>query len=207
MAKLQTLSLENTQIGEIEIDDQIVETPYHPNSVKDTVLQFLAKQRQGTHSTKDRGEVSYSTRKLYRQKGTGNARAGSAKSPIRRHGGVVFGPKPREYNFKLNKKVRSLALRSLFAEKLRHNQILVVDNLELADHKTKNFKAVLDKLQVEKVLIVVDNPSENLARASRNLQNVHVLSYRSLNVYEMMRYPKVVFVKEALEALKERLAK
>jgi large subunit ribosomal protein L4 len=121
MSKLQTLNLEQASVGEIELDDSIVETPYHPQAVKDTVVQFLAAKRQGSHSTKDRGEVSYSTRKLYRQKGTGNARAGSAKSPIRRHGGTTFGPKPRDYSFKLNKKVRSLALRALFAEKLRQD--------------------------------------------------------------------------------------
>ncbi|MGA1599196.1 MAG: 50S ribosomal protein L4 [bacterium] len=207
MSKLQTLNLEQASVGEIELDDSIVETPYHPQAVKDTVVQFLAAKRQGSHSTKDRGEVSYSTRKLYRQKGTGNARAGSAKSPIRRHGGTTFGPKPRDYSFKLNKKVRSLALRALFAEKLRQDQVMILESLELPDHKTKNFRAMLDQWGVQKALIVVDEPPTNLVRAARNLPDVHVVSHRSLNVYEMMRFPKVIFVKSALEALKERLSK
>ena len=206
MATLQTIDSSNNSAGEIELYDQILETPYHRKVVSDVVRQFLAGQQQGTHSVKGRSEVSYSTRKLYRQKGTGNARAGSAKSPIRRHGGVVFGPQPRSHAFRLNKKVRRLAVRSVFAEKVRQNGVVVLDQLELADCKTKNFKAMLIQLGLnEKTLIVTDNVSDNLRLASRNLQNVHVLNYRSLNVYEMMRLNKVVFIKDALEAFKERL--
>lgn len=206
MAKLQTVDASNNATGEIEFEDRILETPYHKKAVSDVVRQYLASTQQGTHSTKGRSEVSYSTRKLYRQKGTGNARAGSAKSPIRRHGGVTFGPQPRSHSFRLNKKVRRLAVRSVFAEKVRQNGVLILDQLELADNKTKNLKAFLNQLGLnEKTLIITDNVSDNLRLASRNLQNVHVLSYRSLNAYEMMRYTKVVFVKDALEAFKERL--
>ena len=140
MAKLQTIDTVKQVVGELEIEDQILDTSYHPQVVKDAVVHYLAGKRQGSHSTKTRAEVSYSTRKLYRQKGTGNARAGSAKSPIRRHGGVTFGPKPRDYSTKLNKKVHKLALRSLFAEKVRKGYIQILDSLELTDHKTRNFK-------------------------------------------------------------------
>ena len=172
------------------------------------VRQFLAANQQGTHSTKNRSEVAYSTRKLYRQKGTGSSRAGSAKSPIRRHGGTIFGPQMRSHAFRLNKKTRRLATRSVFAEKVRQDGVLVLDSLTLTDSKTRNLKALLTKLELPaKVLIVADEVSDNLRLASRNLPDVHVLSYRSLNVYEMMRYTKVIFVKDALEAYKERLGR
>ena len=208
MAKLKTVDEGMKAAGEIEIDNTILETPFHRKVVSEVVRQFLASNQQGTHATKNRAEVSYSTRKLYRQKGTGSSRAGSARSPIRRHGGTIFGPKMRSHSFRLNKKTKRLASRSVFAEKVRQDGVLVLDNLNLTDNKTKNLKAILTKLELpEKVLIVADDVSENLRLASRNLQNVHVLSFRSLNVYEMMKYTKVVFIKNALEAYKERLGK
>ena len=205
MAKLQTIDTVKQVVGELEIEDQILDTSYHPQVVKDAVVHYLAGKRQGSHSTKTRAEVSYSTRKLYRQKGTGNARAASAKSPIRRHGGVTFGPKPRDYSTKLNKKVRKLALRSLFAEKVRKGYIQILDSLELTDHKTRNFKKLLGQLVEGKVLIVMDTISENLERASRNLPDVHVMTGRNVNTYELMRFPSVIFVKGALDDFTQRL--
>ena len=125
MATLKTVDAGNKAAGKVEIDDTILETPYHRKAVSEVVRQFLAANQQGTHSTKHRAEVAYSTRKLYRQKGTGSARAGSARSPIRRHGGTIFGPKMRSHSFRLNKKTKRLATRSVFAEKVRQNGILV----------------------------------------------------------------------------------
>ena len=207
MAKLKIMDTVNKAAGEIEIDNSILETPYHRIAVSEVVRQFLAANHQGTHATKNRSAVAYSTRKLYRQKGTGSARAGSAKSPIRRHGGTIFGPQPRSHAFRLNKKTRRLATRSVFAEKIRQDGVLILDSLELADNKTRNLKALLGKLKLpEKVLIVTDEISDNLRLASRNLPDVHVLSYRSLSVYEMMKHNKVIFLKEALEAYKLRLS-
>jgi len=207
MAKLKTFDTGNKAAGEIEIDNSILETPYHRIAVSEVVRQFLAANQQGTHSTKNRSEVSYSTRKLYRQKGTGSARAGSAKSPIRRHGGTIFGPQPRSHAFRLNKKTRRLATRSVFAEKVRQDGVFVLESLTLADNKTRNLKALLSELKLpEKVLIVTDEISDNLRLASRNIPDVHVLSYRSLSVYEMMKHNKVIFLKDALEAYMERLS-
>jgi large subunit ribosomal protein L4 len=207
MAKLKTFDTGNKAAGEIDIDNSILETPYHRIAVSEVVRQFLAANQQGTHATKNRSAVAYSTRKLYRQKGTGSARAGSAKSPIRRHGGTIFGPQPRSHAFRLNKKTRRLATRSVFAEKVRQNGVLVLDSLDLADNKTRNLKALLAKLKLpDKVLIVTDEISDNLRLASRNIPDVHVLSYRSLSVYEMMKHNKVIFLKGALEAYKERLS-
>ena len=206
MATLKIFDTGNKAVGEIEIDHSILETPYHRIAVSDVIRQFLAAKQQGTHATKDRSAVAYSTRKLYRQKGTGSARAGSAKSPIRRHGGTIFGPQPRSHSFRLNKKIRRLATRSVFAEKVRQGGVLVLESLELTDNKTKKLKTLLGKLKLpEKVLIVTEETSDKLRLASRNIPDVHVLSYRSLSVYEMMRHNKVIFLKDALEAYKGRL--
>ncbi|MEC9070622.1 MAG: 50S ribosomal protein L4 [SAR324 cluster bacterium] len=208
MAKIKTLDQTNKTSGNIEIDDSITDTPYNRNVVSEVVRQFLASKQQGTHSTKNRSEVAYSTRKLYRQKGTGSARSGSAKSPLRRHGGTIFGPQFRSHSIRLNKKTRLLATKSAFAEKIRQDGVVVIDKLELNDNKTKNLKSLLSKLKLNsKVLIVTDQISENLQLASRNLREVHVLSHRSLNVYEIMKNNKVVFTKKAIESFIERFSK
>jgi len=205
MAKIKTLDQTNKASGNIEIDDSITDTPYNRNVVSEVVRQFLASKQQGTHSTKNRAEVAYSTRKLYRQKGTGSARSGSAKSPLRRHGGTIFGPQFRSHSIRLNKKTRLLATKSAFAEKIRQDDVIVIEKLELNDNKTKNLKSLLSMLNLNsKVLIVTDQISENLQLASRNLRDVHVLSHRSLNVYEIMKNNKVVFTKKAIESFIER---
>ena len=208
MAKIKTLDQTNKTSGNIEIDDSITDTPYNRNVVSEVVRQFLASKQQGTHSTKNRSEVAYSTRKLYRQKGTGSARSGSAKSPLRRHGGTIFGPQFRSHSIRLNKKTRLLATKSAFAEKIRQDDVVVIEKLELNDNKTKNLKSLLSTLNLNsKVLIVTDQISNNLQLASRNLREVHVLSHRSLNVYEIMKNNKVVFTKKAIESFIERFSK
>ena len=208
MAKIKTLDQTNKASGNIEIDDSITDTPYNRNVVSEVVRQFLASKQQGTHSTKNRAEVAYSTRKLYRQKGTGSARSGSAKSPLRRHGGTIFGPQFRSHSIRLNKKTRLLATKSAFAEKIRQDDVIVIEKLELNDNKTKNLKSLLSTLNLNsKVLIVTDQISDNLQLASRNLREVHVLSHRSLNVYEIMKNNKVVFTKKAIESFIERFSK
>ena len=208
MAKIKTLDQTNKESGNIEIDDSITNTPYNRNVVSEVVRQFLASKQQGTHSTKNRSEVAYSTRKLYRQKGTGSARSGSAKSPLRRHGGTIFGPQFRSHSIRLNKKTRLLATKSAFAEKIRQDDVIVIEKLELNDNKTKNLKSLLSTLNLNsKVLIVTDQISDNLQLASRNLREVHVLSHRSLNVYEIMKNNKVVFTKKAIESFIERFSK
>ena len=208
MAKIKTLDQTNKTSGNIEIDDSITDTPYNRNVVSEVVRQFLASKQQGTHCTKNRSDVAYSTRKLYRQKGTGSARSGSAKSPLRRHGGTIFGPQFRSHSIRLNKKTRLLATKSAFAEKIRQDDVIVLDKLELIDNKTKNLKSLLSTFNLNsKVLIVTDQISDNLHLASRNLREVHVLSHRSLNVYEIMKNNKVIFTKKAIESFIERFRK
>ena len=206
MANLNTLDLKSKPSAQVEFNDQILATEYHPQAVKQAVIGYLAARRQGTHSTKTRAEVSYSTKKLYRQKGTGNARSGSAKSPLRRHGGVTFGPSPRDYSIRTNKKFRKLAMRSAVAEKFRNNEIMVLEELILTDHKTRNLKKILVNLEAPKALIVMEDISKELMLASKNLSGVHAINQRSLNVYELLRFPKVIIDKDALESLNTRLS-
>tara|TARA_B100000676_G_C18046617_1_gene828421 strand:- start:1269 stop:1889 length:621 start_codon:yes stop_codon:yes gene_type:complete len=206
MGELTIFNKDNKATGKIKIDDLILKTPYHKYVVSEAIRQFLASNHQGTHSTKGRSDVSYSNRKLYRQKGTGSARSGSAKSPIRRHGGTIFGPKSRSHSFRINKKTKRLATRSVFAEKVRQDSIFVLESLDLDNNKTRNLNEILKKLELnEKTLLVTDGLNENLKLAARNLSKIHLLSYRSLNIYEMMKYKKVVFLRDALDAYKERI--
>jgi len=206
MAKLTTVDKSNKASGELEIDDSLLESPYRRTVVSEVVRHYLASKQQGTHSTKGRSDVSYSNRKLYRQKGTGSSRAGSAKSPIRRHGGTIFGPQVRSHSFRINKKTKLLATRSVFAEKVRKNSVFVIENFTLNDNKTRNLKKILIDLELnEKILIVTDDINDNLKLASRNLPDVKVLSFRSLNIYEMMRHKKIVFAKNAILSYSERL--
>jgi len=205
MAALNVRNMENQSIGTFDLNEQITEAEYHPYVIRDVVVQYLAHLRQGTHSTKTRGDVSGSTAKPYRQKGTGRARAGSVKSPIWRHGGIVFGPKPRTHEISINKKVRVKALCSALAEKIRQEAVIVVEDLEVKSHKTKEFKAILEGLGCSQTLVVVGELSDNLKLAARNLPNVEIVNYRNLNVYRLMKYKKVLFTKEALTAVEERL--
>jgi large subunit ribosomal protein L4 len=205
MAKLQVLRWDNTTSGDFELDDKVSNTPYRPYIIKDAVVQFRASLRQGTHSTKTRGEVSGSTKKPWKQKGTGRARAGSIKSPVWRQGGVVFGTKPQNNYTGINKKVKKSALQSALAEKIRTNQVLILEDIQFGTHKTKDLKKGLDVLGCSSALIVVDQVSKNLELASRNLKAVHVLSYRSLNVYELLRFQTVIFEKAAISAIEQRL--
>ena len=205
MAKFPIIHFDKTAAGDIEFSDQLLETPYKPHLIQETVVHYLSGQRRGTHATKARSEVSGSTRKNWKQKGTGRARVGSTKSPIWRQGGVVFGPRPRSHAKSINKKVRKQALCSAFAEKVRNNQIVILDHLELEDHKTKMFQAILANLECPQVLIVVDELPRNLQLAARNLPKVQVINYHTLNAYKLLRYEKVIFVKNALSAVEQRM--
>ncbi|MBF0287212.1 MAG: 50S ribosomal protein L4 [SAR324 cluster bacterium] len=205
MAKLTVLNFDKTTAGEVEFNDQVMETPYHPHLIQEAVVHYLTGKRQGTHATKTRSEVSGSTRKPWKQKGTGRARAGSTKSPIWKQGGIVFGPHPRSHSKSINKKVRKKALQSALAEKFRNDQVLVLDHMSLETHKTKAFYTILSELKCLHVLIVVDEASDNLERAARNIPKVEVVNYRALNVYRLLQYEKVIFVKDALTAIEQRL--
>jgi large subunit ribosomal protein L4 len=169
------------------------------------VKQFLAGKRQGTHKSKQRGEVSGSTRKIKRQKGTGTARAGSIKSPILRGGGRIFGPEPRDYNFKLNKKVKQLARFSALSYKAKGNAILVVEDFNFEAPKTKEYANLLNNLKIsdKKSLMVLDETNKNIYLSSRNLKSSRVITVSELNTYEIMHAGNLVFNESSLKHLQE----
>ena len=205
MGQVSVIKMDRSKAEPLELADGLTEAPYSPFLVKDAVVYQRAKLRQGTHATKTRAQVSGSTRKLYRQKGTGNARVGDRKATQRRGGGIVFGPVPRSHAIKLNKKVRKAALRGAVAEKLRQGQLLVLDAIEPASQKTKEFAAWLQALEVSEALIVTHEISANLALASRNLPRVVVAHYGQVNVYNLLLYDNVLVTRQAMLALQERL--
>jgi len=205
MATLPVVNLSNQAVGDAEFDDKIVQSALNPFIIKDTVVAELAGKRQGTHKAKCRAEVAGSRKKLFKQKGTGGARAGSRQSPIRRHGGVVFGPVPRSHNVGINKKVKKAALASVIAEKIRNNEFIVVENLSLEDHKTKNLVTVLRGLNLESVLAVGVDSQKNFELASNNLKSVKFIHVSGLNTFDVLRHKKLLVTKDALKKIEERL--
>ena len=193
--------------GELEIADELlIKNGKGTQAVHDTIVAHRANQRQGTASTKQISEVAGSGKKPWRQKGTGRARAGSFASPLWRGGGVVFGPKPRDYSIKVPKKVKVLAFRKAFSERLLAGDIVVVDELTLASHKTKEFVGVLDKIApTGTTLLVTVQADNNLKLASRNVSDVQIERADSVNTYELLRFDKIVATKAAFEKLQERL--
>jgi len=205
MSQIAVITLDRKPAGNLELADAFTETAYHPFLVKDAVIFQQAKAQQGTHSVKTRPFVQGSTRKLYRQKGTGNARAGDRKAPHRRGGGVAHGPKVRSHAIGINKKARKAALRSALAEKIRLGQLIVVDALAPASHKTKAMATLLAGLQAPHALIVTHELGDNLLRSTANLPDVHVIHFGQLHVYTLLKYEKTVVTRDALLALQQRL--
>ena len=191
--------------SEMKLPADLFEAKVHEQALYETVKAYLANQRQGTAKTKERGEVAFSTAKLYRQKGTGRARAGSAKSPIRRGGGTAFGPKPRDHRGRLNRKVRRLALRSALSDRAGENMVYVVESPTIDAPKTKLAAAMLSKMGLadKKVLFVVPDDDQMLFKSLRNVQNVDVLPAYQLNAYSVLRNDSVVFTSDALQRVTE----
>lgn len=167
------------------------------------VKQYLANQRQGTHKAKERGEIARTTKKFFRQKGTGNARVGSLRSPVQRGGGTVFGPRPRDYSFKLNKKLKALARKSAVSAKVASKDVMVIDKLEMSKPSTKEFVEVLKalKLDSKKTLIVVGEPNKAVYLSSRNFKGSNVINASELNTYTVLNAQKLVFTEDSLEKL------
>lgn len=194
--------------GELEVKFPLVEDGSGTQAVHDTVVAYQAAQRMGTACTKNVGEVAGTNKKPWRQKGTGRARAGSFQSPLWRGGGVVFGPKPRDFAKKVSRKTRQLALRKALSERLRAGDVLVVDDLKLASAKTKDFVGVLSALDLKgTALFVAPAPDKNLSLASRNIRHVALATSDSLNTYDVLRPDKLVFTRSAFEQVEARLTK
>lgn len=202
---LDTYNLDGEKVGRVEIQDAIVQEEYAPRILQEAVVAYRNGLRQGTHSTLQRSEISGSTRKLWRQKGTGRARVGSIKTPIWRHGPVVFGPKPRDYSVKINQKTRQKAVRIALSERVRQEKLSVLEQLELSTHKTRELNNILLKFTEGKCLVVVRDLDSNLELASRNLPNVKVLKASSVNAYEIVNHDRLLLAKDAIPVLEERL--
>ena len=206
MAKVDIINLNGEKVKDIKLNDAIYNIESNEVVVKKALDLQLASLRQGTHKTKTRAEVSGGGRKPYKQKGTGNARQGSTRAPHYRHGGVAFGVTPRDYTFKMNKKERVLALRSVLSMKAKEDNIKVIDSLTVESLKTKDLKNLLSNLGLNgKTLFITSNDAENLYLASRNLNNVGVLLTSELNVYDMLHADTIVLDEEAVKQIEEVL--
>ena len=203
MAKVAVYNMDGQQVDEIELKDEIFGVEVNEHIMHAAVVQYLANQRQGTQSAKTRAEVRGGGRKPWRQKGTGRARQGSIRAPQWTGGGVVFAPKPRDYSFKLNKKVKRLALKSALTSKVQNNNLIVLDELKLDEIKTKNMKKVLDNLKVSKALIVTESDNKNVILSARHLPNVKTAAVNTINVYDILKYESFVVSKDVLQTIQE----
>jgi large subunit ribosomal protein L4 len=194
-------------VGQIELASEIMETPINRDVLHQVVVMHLANKRSGTASTKGRSEVSGTGRKLFRQKGTGMARAGSRRSPLRVGGGVAFGPKPRDYSYKVPKKLRRMAIKCAIADKFQNDNVLAVDAINIDSPKTKQLIDIMDKFGIsrdEKILIVLDASNENVLYSARNIPRVSVCVWDSLNTYDILWHDRLLITQKALEKIEDR---
>lgn len=203
--KLKVIKLDGTESGEIELNDSVFGIEPKTESLADVVRWQLARRQAGTHAVKGRSDVSRTTKKLYRQKGTGRARHGAKTANIFVGGGIVFGPTPRSHAFKINKKVRKLALRSMLSLKVRENNIIVCEDLNLESNKTKELSSVLSKLGLTSGLFIDSGDCSGFKKACSNLYRIDVLPTMGLNVYDGLRHEKIVLTRSAVESIQERL--
>ena len=206
MAKVQVLNLKGEKVKDITLKDSVWNIEINEPVMHDAIVLARASLRQGTASTKTRSEVSGGGRKPYKQKGTGNARQGSTRSPQWPGGGIVFGPKPRKYDKKQNRKERSLALKSALSSKLRDNELVVVENLNLENNKTKTFNEMLKNVKVNgKALVVFADDNENLFLASRNNNKVAVVAFDEINVLDLVATDYLLIDESSVKKIEEVL--
>jgi len=207
MATVDVINQKGEKVDSIELDDVIFGAEIKDVLVQRVVVWQLAKRRAGTAATKTRGQVRGGGKKPWRQKGTGRARAGTNRSPVWTGGGTVFGPHPRSYDFSLPKKVRKAALRSVLTSKLKENQLTVMDKIELDAPKTRLFAQLLQDMGLtgRKALFVLPEKDETIHRSSRNLHRIMVLPTEGLNVYDLLRFERIVLLQEAVPRIHERL--
>lgn len=205
MATVDVLNMKGDKVSQAELPDEIFNVPVKSPVLHQVVKAQLAARRSGTACVKNRSDIVGSGRKLYRQKGTGRARKGNIKSPLLRGGGVAFGPHPRSYAQKVPKKVRKLALKMALSSKLQDNELMVVDQFDLPEIKTKNFVDAIRSLEANKALIVTIKQDNNLELSSRNVSGVKVMRCEGLNVYDILKYDKLILVEEALKGIEGRL--
>ena len=207
MSKLDILNIKGEKAGDIKLNDNVWKIEPNDNVIYDAVVLYNASQRQGTHSTKTRSEVSGGGRKPWRQKGTGNARQGSIRAVQWRHGGIAHGPKPRDYSKKMNKKERRLALLSALTYKAQDKEVIVLDNINLESNKTKEMLNVMDALKISdyKILLIVSELNDNVCLSARNLGNIKIVLPNEVNTYDVLNADKLVLTEASLKMLEEAL--
>ena len=203
MPKVAVYDITGKAVGEIELSDKIFGQEVNANVLHEVVKAYLANQRQGTQSALTRAEVSGGGIKPWRQKGTGRARQGSTRSPQWRHGGVVFAPKPRDYTIRVNKKVKRLAMKSALSSKVLDTDLIVFNELNLAAAKTKEMVKTLEAVKADKALIVLPESNETVERAARNIPGVKTTLVGTLNVYEILKYRKLILTEASVKKIEE----
>jgi large subunit ribosomal protein L4 len=208
MPVVKVKNLKNEEIGELELSDSVFAAPLNKPLIYEAVKNYMANQRAGTSATKTRGNTSGSGKKLWRQKGTGRARIASLRSPLWKGGGNVHGPQPRDWSYKIPKKMRRGAIRSVLSERLREGGLVVVDSFELQTHKTRDFLAALSALGLERTTLIIDSiQNNNLALSSRNLRNVTYVGPSGVNVYNLLTHEQLAITREAAGELAKQLSK
>ena len=203
MANVSVLNMEGKEVGSMELNDAVFGVEINEHLVHQAVVLQLANNRQGTQKAKTRSEVSGGGRKPWRQKGTGHARQGSTRAPQWTGGGVVFAPVPRDYSFKMNKKEKRAALKSVLTSKVQENKFIVLDELKLAEVKTKEMKKLLDNLKVNNALVIIGDDSENVALSARNIAGVQTASVNTINVFDMLKYNTIIATKTSVASIEE----
>ena len=203
MANVSVFNMEGKEVGTIELNDAVFGAPINEHLVHMSVVQHLANKRQGTQKAKTRSEVSGGGRKPWRQKGTGHARQGSIRAPQWKGGGVVFAPVPRNYSFKLNKKEKRAALKSVLTSRVQDGKLIVVDDLKFDEIKTKKFKAVMDNLKVSKALVVLADNDEKVVLSARNIPAVKTAQVNTINVYDILKGDTLVLTRDAVAKIEE----
>lgn len=203
MANVSVYNMEGSEVGSVELSDIVFGAEIKEQLVHQAVVTYLANQRQGTQSALTRSEVSGGGRKPWRQKGTGHARQGSIRAPQWVGGGVVFAPKPRDYDKKMNKKEKRAALFSVLTDKVNNNNLIALNEIKFEEVKTKSFVKVLDNLKVEKALVIIDESDANVILSGRNLPYVKVITTDSINTYDVLKYEKLIATEKALKKIEE----
>ena len=203
MATVAVKDLSGKTVGNIDLNPAIFDIEINEHAVHMAVVQYLANQRQGNKSTKTRAEVRGGGRKPWRQKGTGRARQGSIRSPQWTGGGVVFAPKPRDFSFKLNKKLKRLALKSVLTDKVKQGNLVVVENFDLPEIKTKSMVSACAALELKKALIVMDGSNTNVMLSARNIPTIKTAGVNTINVYDILNHESLVVTKAAIEKIQE----
>ena len=206
MAVVDVLNSAGEKVSEAQLSDDIFKTTINTGILHLVVRSQLVARRKGTALSKNRSAVSGSTRKLFRQKGTGNARAGSIKSPLRRGGGVIFGPSQRSYDIKVPKKVKKMAVRMALSSKLGDNSLFIIDSFNLETIKTKAFINILKALSLSNLLIISDSDDNNLLLSARNVPDVKIIKTDGLNVYDILKYKNLLIVESGINSIEGRLS-